>query len=263
MTYHPVGYTPSPIWTPPRDAVDVWFDAPNKERLHGWFFSSQKQPAVATVLHAHGNGGNLTNVGWFAAALADRGFDVLVFDYRGYGRSEGKLSDEWALFSDGDAAYDYLVRERRVKPESIVLYGQSLGTTVAIDVAARRPVAMLIVESGLSSASDMAATVFPWLPRWLHRLGRNRFESVRKLKDVHCPVLVIHGEKDQTIPAELGRRLFDAANEPKLLEIVADGDHNLIGNGGHLYVDRVAGFIQRVLLERQVVPKASIVERVG
>lgn len=246
MTYHPMGYVPSAQWTPPANGADVWFKAVNGEQLHGWFVRATSQPALATVLHCHGNGGNLTNVGWVAEALSKRGYDTLVFDYRGYGRSAGKLTDEWGLYADGGAAYDFLVRERGVRPEELVLYGQSLGTTVAIDLAARRQSAALIVESGLSSASELAANALPWLPGWLHWLGKNRFESARKIASVHCPVLVTHGTRDEVIPVELGRKLFAAANEPKRLEIVEGGDHNLIGNG-EAYLGRIADFLHSSL----------------
>jgi hypothetical protein len=247
MIYHPVGYAPGSEWTPPQNGEDVWFNVASGERLHGWFVRAAQQPARATILHFHGNGGNVTNVGWLAAALAKRGFDVLVFDYRGYGRSEGRLPDEAGLNADGAAAYDYLTRERAAAPEKLVLYGLSLGTTVAIDLAAQRRCAALIVESGLSSASALASDALPWLPSWLHRLGKNRFESARKLPNANCPVLFTHGTNDEVIPVEHGRRLFAAAREPKRLELVGGGDHNLIGSGGAAYLDNITEFLHHSL----------------
>jgi fermentation-respiration switch protein FrsA (DUF1100 family) len=244
MTYHPVGYVAGPNWRLPAFGEDVWFPAANGAQLHGWFVRAPQQPARATILHCHGNGGNVTNVGWVAEQLSQRGYDVLVFDYRGYGRSAGTVTDESGLYADGAAAYEFLTRERGVKPEQLVLYGQSLGTTVAIDLAARQPVAALIIESGLSSASSMASASLPWLPAWLHWLGKNRFTSARKLANVHCPVLITHGDRDEVIPVEQGRQLFAAAREPKHLEIIPGGDHNLVGRGGMAYLEKVAVFIQ-------------------
>ena len=107
-----------------------------------------------------------------------------------------------------------------------------------------------MLESGFSSASSLATTAVPWLPRPLHFLGRNRFESARKLAQVHCSVLVTHGTQDEGIPVALGRRLFAAANEPKRLELVEGGDHNLVGNGGEAYLNKISGFLQNVLAER-------------
>ena len=245
MTYHPLAYAPGTQWTPPRRGEDVWFKAISGETLHGWLVRTAQTPAVATILYCHGNGGNVTYVGWIAEALSAHGVDVLVFDYRGYGRSAGSLTDETGLYADGTAAYEFLRRERGVLPQRLVLYGQSLGTTVAIDLAARQPVAALIVESGLSSASAMASASLPWLPTWLHWLGRNRFESAQKLARVHCPILITHGTKDEVVPVAQGRTLFAVANEPKRLEIIEGGDHNLVGQGGLAYLSKVAAFIQQ------------------
>src|SRR6185436_16464694 len=101
------------------------------------------------------NSGNITNVGWIGSAFASRGFDVLLIDYRGYGRSEGEVTDENGINADADAAYDYLVKERGVNAERLALIGQSLGTTAATDLASRRPCGALVLESGLSSAAAM------------------------------------------------------------------------------------------------------------
>ncbi len=245
VTYHPLTYTPGPEWTLPPNGEDVWFKVNNGERLHGWFVRAQNRPPIATVLYCHGNGGNLTHVGWVAENLAKRNLDVLIFDYRGYGRSEGKLTDEWGLYADTEAAYDYLIRERGAIPEKLILFGQSLGSVAAIDVASRRPCAALIVESGLSSASDMGTVAFPWLPRWLHRLGKNRFESARKIVNAKCPVLVTHGTNDYIIPVDQGKKLYAAAREPKRLIIVPGGSHNLFGDGGVEYYNQVFEFIRQ------------------
>ena len=243
VTYHPTRYVPGPEWTPPANGEDVWIQMGN-QRLHGWFVRARSQPAASTVLFCHGNGGNLTNVTLVATALSDHNLDVLIFDYRGYGRSEGKLTDEWGLYSDADAAYDYLIQQRGVRAENLVLYGRSLGTTAAIDLASRRPCKRLIVESGLSSASDMGMVAFPWLPIWFHRLSKNKFESTRKIAGVKCPVLVTHGTADTVIPINQGHKLYEAAREPKRLVIVAEGDHDLLWSGGNEYLQKVVEFIQ-------------------
>jgi hypothetical protein len=244
VTYHPLGYVPGPDWTLPANGEDVWVKVADGERVHGWFVRASVQPAVATVMFCHGNGGNLTHVAWVAEDLSRHGFDTLVFDYRGYGRSDGRIRDEWGLYADTEAVYDHLVRERGVTTERLVIFGQSLGTTAAIDVAVRRQCAALIVESGLSSASDMGAVAFPWLPRFLHSLARNRFESARKIAEVKCPVLVTHGTNDPVIPVDQGRKLYEAAPDPKRLVIIEGGDHNLFGNGGEKYLSGIVEFIR-------------------
>jgi uncharacterized protein len=247
LTYHPLGYKPGPEWQPPASGTDIWIPAVDGGKLHGWFVQATQQPATATLLYCHGNGGNLTHVGWYAEALATKGFDVLVFDYRGYGRSAGVLTDETGIYADAEAAYEYLRRERHVAPERLALYGLSLGTTAAIDLAARKPCAALVVESGLSSASELASAALPWLPSWLHWLGKNRFESAQKIAKVRCPVLITHGTSDEVIPVEQGRKLFAAAPQPKQLEIIEGGTHNLIGDQGKTYFDKVIGFLQQTL----------------
>jgi fermentation-respiration switch protein FrsA (DUF1100 family) len=249
VTFHPARYQPGEVWKLPPGGEDVWFKAASGERLHGWFVRASggtPEATAPTVIYFHGNGGNLSNVGWLAEALSARGVNVLLFDYRGYGRSEGRVTDEHGIYADADAAYDYLVKERGVSHQRIALYGQSLGTTAAVDLASRKGCAGgLILESGLSSASDMAAEVLPFLPRFLHALTRNRFDSARKLQGVSCPVLIAHGALDSTIPVEQAGKLYNAAPEPKRLIILPDAGHNdVVARGGPDYLDTVARFIQ-------------------
>jgi fermentation-respiration switch protein FrsA (DUF1100 family) len=242
-TFHPVRYSPDSPWAPPEGAEDVWLMTSDNVRLHGWFIRSNTQPSAATVIYFHGNGGNISNVAWVGGNLAARGFDVLLFDYRGYGRSDGEVDGERELNLDGDAAYDYIANRRGVRPEKLVLFGQSLGTTVAVDLASRKPCGALILESGLSSAADMAAQVLPWIARPLFALGKNRFVSTRKLAQVKSPVLIAHGEPDPVIPTEQGRKLYAAANEPKKLLIYPGAGHNVHGLMGQEYLDEVSSFI--------------------
>jgi hypothetical protein len=244
VTYHPEPYVPGPDWRLPANGEEVWVKVANGDRVHGWFLRAKERPAIATVLHCHGNGGNLSNVVFVAQELTVRGFDTMIFDYRGYGRSEGRLTDEWGLYADAEAVYDHLVRERGVKVEKLAVYGQSLGTTAAIDLASRRPCGALIVESGLSSASDMGAVSFPWLPRQFHFLAKNRFESARKIADVKCPALIAHGTNDAVIPVDQGRKLYESARDPKRLVIVEGGDHFLFGSAGDKFVIGVVDFIR-------------------
>ncbi|HLG16463.1 MAG TPA: alpha/beta hydrolase [Blastocatellia bacterium] len=246
LTFHPLRYAPGQFWNPPAGAEDVQL-ASSGVRLHGWFIPSAIRPARATVIYFHGNAGNIANVGWLGASLAARGFDALMFDYRGYGRSEGEIRDERDLYSDAGAAYDYIVGERGVSPDRIALYGQSLGTAAVADLASRKRCGAIILESGMSSATDMAAVALPWLPRWLHGMGSNRLESKQKLSLVHCPVLIAHGDPDDTVPTSQGLSLFAAANEPKKLLLVPGAGHNVAGSSGDKYLDEVAAFISEAI----------------
>lgn len=243
IAFHPEHIKPNAVWVVPAGAEDAWFVNKDGNRLHGWYFSTSGGTAKATVIYFHGNGGNVSNIGWIGERLVARGFNVLLFDYRGYGRSEGSLEDEQGLYADADAAYEYVSKVRGLPSREIVLYGQSLGTAAAADLAARRECGAIILESGMSSARDMAGVALPWLPRGFYFLARNRFESARKLSQVHCPVLVTHGEPDQTIPTEQGRALFAAAAEPKKLMIYPGAGHNVFGSVGDEYLNTITKFI--------------------
>ena len=246
ITFHPDAIGPERALPPPRGAEDVWFAAPDGTRLHGWYFRSET-PEVASIVYFHGNGGNITNVDWIGEAFAKRGFNVFLFDYRGYGRSAGSPGAESGLYLDGEAAVDFLINNKRTSPDRIVLYGQSLGTAIATEVATRRSVGALVLESGFSSASSVAASALPWLPSFLHFLARNRFESARKLARIKVPVLITHGDPDPVIPTDESRALFAAANEPKKLLIVPGGGHNVFGSMGQPYLDQVEQFIRDAL----------------
>jgi fermentation-respiration switch protein FrsA (DUF1100 family) len=242
MTFHPTRIAVGSV-SRPAGAEDVWITTKDNVRLHAWFFKSDRGPSVATVIYFHGNGGNITNVGWVAESLAARGFDTLLLDYRGYGQSEGASRDENTLYADGDAAVDYISSQRGVDPGRIVLYGQSLGTVVATDLAVRHRCGALVLESGFSSAASVASHALPWLPRWLHFIGRNRFESAEKLKRISVPVLITHGDPDPVLPTEEAHTLFAAANEPKKLLIFRGAGHNVFGSLGDRYLDQIEQFI--------------------
>ncbi|HEX8503553.1 MAG TPA: alpha/beta hydrolase [Pyrinomonadaceae bacterium] len=244
-TFHPERAALGGLWRVPAGAEEVWFETSDGVKLYGWLFRAAARPAAATVVYFHGNGGNLSYCDWVGAELAARGFDVLLFDYRGYGRSGGEMTDERGLYRDADAAYDFLTRGRGVPAREVVLYGQSLGTAAAADVASRRGCGALVLESGLSSAADMAGEVIPWLPRFVRGLTKNKLDSVSKLPRVGCPVLVAHGDRDEIIPAAQGRKLFEAAPEPKRLRIIEGAGHNDLSNvGGGQYIDSLADFIR-------------------
>ena len=249
MTFQPDRMTEAEGNVVPEGAESVWFNSVDGTRLHGWFFESQSGPEIATVIFFHGNGGNIRNVGWVGQRFAKRGFDVLLFDYRGYGASDGVAADEADLYADGDAAVAFIINAKGARPERIVLYGQSLGTAIVADVASRGDFGAVVLESGLSSASSVAASALPWLPRWLHFLGKNRFESARKLTSVKAPILITHGDPDHTIPTGESQMLFASANEPKKLLIFRGADHNVFGSLGEPYLTQVEQFIRESLME--------------
>jgi fermentation-respiration switch protein FrsA (DUF1100 family) len=246
LTFHPV--RASAADNPYREeAEDVWFTAADSTRLHGLYFPSKRNPSTATIIYFHGNSGNVSDVAWFADELAEHKFNVLLFDYRGYGQSTDQVGAESGLYADGDAALVYVLENKKATSDKVVLYGQSLGTAVAVDVASRHPCGAVILESGFSSGSAVASYHLPWLPHWLHFLGRNRFESARKLNSVHAPVLITHGKPDPIIPTEEAQVLFDAANGPKKLLIFPGAGHNVFGAGGDAYLRQLEEFIRASL----------------
>ena len=248
MTFRPERMTAQERQSPPAGAQIVWFNSADGTRLNGWFFESQLKSAPTTIVFFHGNGGNITNIGWMGQRFAKHGFNVLLFDYRGYGASEGVAANEADLYADGDAAVAF-VKSRGIPSEQIVLYGQSLGTTIAADVASRGKFGAVVLESGFSSASSLATSALPWLPRWLHFLGKNRFESARKLANVRSPILIAHGDPDRTIPTSEAHLLFKAANEPKKLLIVPGAGHVVFGAAGEQYLSQVEQFIRDAMVK--------------
>jgi len=231
----------------PSGAENVWFNSADGTRLNGWFFESQTKPQFATMVFFHGNGGNISNISWLAQRFAKRGFNVLIFDYRGYGASDGVAAKESELYADGDAAVDFVMNKKGVRSEQIVLYGHSLGTAIVADVASRGAVGAVVLESGFSSASSVATSALPWLPRFLHFLGKNRFESARKLSHVKAPILIAHGDPDFTIPTSEAQVLYAAANEPRKLLIIPGAGHVVFGSAGEQYLDQIEQFMRESL----------------
>jgi len=250
MTFHPQRMTDRERTSPPEGAETVWFNSADGTRLNGYFFESQSKPETATILFFHGNGGNVTSVAWLGQRFAKHGFNVLVFDYRGYGASDGVAADETGLYADGDAAVAFLVNKQNIRAERIILYGHSLGTAITADVASRGNFGAVVLESGFSSASSVASTALPWLPRWLHFLSKNRFESARKLTNVRSPILIAHGDPDQTIPTNEARLLFASANEPRKLLIVPGAGHVPFGSAGETYLNQVEQFMREAVTAR-------------
>lgn len=189
---------------------DVFLRASDGVELHAWYLAAPE--ARFTLLYLHGNAGNLFDRIDTVAFLRALPANVLALDYRGYGRSQGRPSEQ-GLYRDAEAAYDYLVRERGVPPERNVPMGESLGTAVAVELAAQRPVAGLILEAGFPSARRVAQRVL-WLPG-MHWLMRTRFDAAKTLSRLHLPLLIAHCTADPVVPCELGEELFRAANEPK------------------------------------------------
>jgi len=247
MLYYPMKF-PAGEWNTawfPGMLEDCAFTTADGIRLHGWFARRDSEiPAEApyTLLFFHGNAGNITHRLENVAYLIQSGIQVFIFDYRGYGKSQGRPTED-GLYRDALAAYEYVVARPDVDAEKIVFFGRSLGGAVAVQLATQRPCDKLILESTFTSATDMAAILFPGLP--VNMLVRSRFDSLGAIAALRMPLLIIHGTQDEVIPFELGQRLFAAANAPKYWYAIDGAGHNdTYAVGGRAYFTRIFQFIQ-------------------
>ena len=198
----------------------VTFEAADGVRLYGWFVSAEASRGV--VLFCHGNAGNISHRLDSLRLFHSLGLSTFIFDYRGYGQSEGTPTEQ-GTYLDVEAAWNYLVQKGQVDPTEIVVFGRSLGGAVAAWLAGKHAPRALIIESTFTSVPDIGAELYPYLPVKL--LSALRYNTLEYLRRVSCPVLVVHSADDEMISFTHGQRLFEAANEPKeLLEIT--GSHN-------------------------------------
>ena len=219
--YRPAPY-PEGDWSPAGlEYEDAWFTSQDGTRLHGWYVPCDAPEA--TILFAHGIRGNVTSLAPQLLAFCQRHqVSVMVFDYRGYGRSDG-APDEQGLYDDATAARAWLAEREGVRPSDIVLMGRSIGAAVMVDLAARDGARGLILESAFTSLPDVVEQHTFGVPvDWLLAC---RFASIDKVSRYHGPLLMCHGELDSVIGLPQGRELFNAANEPKRFVTVAGADH--------------------------------------
>ena len=235
--------------TPLREGLayeEVWFTTGDGVRLHGWLVPAPD--ARITLLWFHGNAGNIShrvsNIRYLHHRL---GTHVFIFDYRGYGRSQGGLSDlsEAATYRDADAALAYLRGRRDLADTKLVYFGQSLGAAIAVDIARRQPPAGLVLETPFTRVQDMARIVAPYWP--FPGLLQTKYDSLRKIRETRVPLLVLHGDRDEWVPYEQARRLFESANEPKTFYTIPGAHHNdTYVVGGEPYFEAWGRFLRTV-----------------
>lgn len=240
--------TPAHVGLEHEDAV---LEASDGRRLHGWWLPGR---GPVTVVWCHGKGGNIsTQLGDARVMTQQLGGNVLLFDYRGYGRSEGNPTER-GTYRDARAALEYVLARPEVDPGRVVYFGRSLGAGVAADLALARPPAALVLESSFPGIMRVAAAVGkqPWLARMMTwALLRSRYDINRRLRALSTPVMVAHGTNDDLIPIELGREVFEAANEPKTWRTVPGAGHNdTFAVGGEAYHRALGEFIDRHAGER-------------
>jgi fermentation-respiration switch protein FrsA (DUF1100 family) len=238
FVFHPqrtLDYTPE---TYGLEYKDVFFESSDGKRLHGWYFPSPGSGPV--ILFCHGNAGNISHRLENIAGLQRRGLGVFIFDYRGYGRSEGSPSEK-GIYKDGFSAYEYLVSQERIPPERIVPFGRSLGGAVAIEVALEKKVRGLILECAFTSLRDMGRSMLLFRP--FSGLMPGHYNNAEKISRVGVPVMIFHGTEDELVPFSMAKALFDAAKEPKFFYPIQGAGHNdTFIVGGTPYYQRLVRF---------------------
>jgi fermentation-respiration switch protein FrsA (DUF1100 family) len=201
---------------------DVYFATADGVRLNGWYIPHPD--AGITLLWFHGNAGNISHRVQNIRLLHDKlGINIFIFDYRGYGRSEGSISER-GTYRDGAAAAEFLRERYHVQPSQLVFFGRSLGAAVAAETAISFDNLILILESPFVSVPEMARAIFPLLP--LRLLLSTQYNILEKMQRVKSPVFVLHGEQDEVVPFTQGRKVFAAAAEPKRFYAIAGAGHN-------------------------------------
>lgn len=216
---------------------DVYIKTRDGLLINGWFIPHDN--AKYTLLFFHGNGGNIGYRLEKLQILNSIGINIFIIDYRAYGKSQGSPSEK-GFYSDATAAFRYLTDERKIPAEKIILYGESLGAAVAIDLASRAKVRALITEGAFSDEGDMARNIYPAMPTFILH---NRFDSLGKIKKVEAPKLFIHSVDDEIVPFQLGYKLYGAAEKPKKFIIIRGSHNRAFLNSKEKYFSSINSFL--------------------
>jgi uncharacterized protein len=212
------------IETPKRaglDYRDLTLQCDDGERLHGWWIEAWTEP-LGHLLLCHGNAGNIGDRVPHAALLTAAGFDVLLFDYRGYGQSSGKPSEQ-GTYRDARAALTGLLAQPGVDPARVFYLGESLGGAVALELALEHPPAGLVLLSAFTGVRDLGRLHYRFVPT---ALIPDAYPNLRRIRELHAPLLVLHGQRDDIAPLSHGRALFESAPEPKRMHVFPGLGHN-------------------------------------
>ncbi len=224
------------------DYSDLVLETDDGERLHGWWIGARSAP-VGHLLVCHGNAGNVGDRVFLAALLTAAGFDVLLFDYRGYGRSSGRPCEQ-GTYRDARAARAWLLDRPDLDHSRILYLGESLGGAVAIELACSHPPAGLVLVSTFSSIREASRTHYPFIPA---RLVPDAYPSLQRIRTLDAPLLVLHGERDEIAPLAHGKVLFDAAPGPKRMRVYPGLGHNdLVPRAGKALADEIASWAKEL-----------------
>jgi fermentation-respiration switch protein FrsA (DUF1100 family) len=199
---------------------DVYFHTEDQVKINGWYIKTS--PETPTLLFLHGNAGNISHRLDKLQMFHHAGLNILIIDYRGYGQSEGNPTEE-GVYLDALAAYDYLKIRLGEESEQLILYGESLGGAVAVDLATKRPVRALILDSTFTSIPEMAKTRFPLLPSFVIK---TKMDSLSKISQIGCPLLMIHSLQDEVVPFQMSEQLYTASATEEKFFLKIRGGHN-------------------------------------
>ena len=214
----------------------VFFEAVDKEKLNGWFIPSIG--SKYTILFCHGNAGNISHRIEKLKFFNDLGCSVFIFDYRGYGESQGRPSEN-GFYKDVEAAYRYLLSQG-ISNNQIIGYGESIGGAVIVDLASKETIKALILDSTPSSVKDMIKCAYPFVPPWVFS---SRFDSEDKIRSIRFPKLIVHSFNDEIVPYQLGKKLYESACEPKAFLQIHGGHNSNFYESKELLRKRVGDFI--------------------
>ncbi len=221
----------------------VYLETKDNIKLNGWFVPYGD--AKYTILFFHGNAGNISHRLEKIKILHDLGLNVFMIDYRGYGRSEGVPSEK-GLYLDAESAYAYLTDNLKIRQENIILYGESLGCSVAVYIGAERKVKGIILEGGFSSVRDIARKYYPYIPSFVIA---DRFNSLSRIQKINIQKLFIHSKNDEIIPFKLAVKLFDLAPRPKELVEITGGHNTAFLDSKEKYISSISSFIKNLSVE--------------
>lgn len=199
---------------------EVWIKTDDGESINGLFFRGNSDHVI---LYFHGNAGDLSGWQFVGEDFTSQGFNILIIDYRGYGKSSGSISEN-GLYEDGRAAYQFLLQEKEFLPENIIIYGRSIGTGVAVNVASKSKIAGVVLEAPYTSIPDLANEKFPYFFAGL--ISRYRFNNLQKINSIQCPIIFIHGDTDTLIPSHHSAALYRKFTGRKQLITIKGGSHN-------------------------------------
>jgi fermentation-respiration switch protein FrsA (DUF1100 family) len=245
LTYFPeatIAQTPADAGLQYRE---LEFETGDREQLYGWWIPTGCSPPAGHILFCHGNGGNVGDRLIDAQLLTGAGFNVLLFDYRGYGRSTGR-PDEQGTYRDALAAKEALARQPECDRGGVIYLGESLGGAIALELALRAPPRGLILQSTFTSVGAMARAHYPLIPSGL---VPDAYPSIRRVRQLRAPLLVLHGDRDELVPLSQGQELFEAAPQPKRMHVFRGLGHNDLVAAGGEYPRVIHDWVRDVVTE--------------